>query len=65
MKCNNYIEKLFLNTKIRVLTLGNNFSVYIIAFHFSMLKAFYPIEIKIVTLKLAFFIKFFKTLSLF
>jgi hypothetical protein len=37
-----YIEKLFPSAKIRVLALGNNFSMYIVVFHFSMLKAFYP-----------------------
>jgi hypothetical protein len=50
MECNSIYKKIVCNVKIQTLALGNKFSMYIIAFHFSMLKAFYPIEIKSVML---------------
>jgi hypothetical protein len=50
MERNSIHIKNILSIKIQMLALGNNVYVYIIAFHFYMLKAFYPIEIKNVML---------------
>ncbi len=50
MKCNSIHNKTIPNVKIQTLTLRNNFFVYTITFHFSMLKAFYPKKIKSVML---------------
>ncbi len=45
-----YTKKLFPIAKLQVLGLGNNFSMYIVSFHYFVLKAFYPTNIKIATL---------------
>jgi len=50
MKYNNIHIKLFFNIKIQTLTLGKNFSVCTIAFHYCVLKTFYLIEIQIIAL---------------
>jgi hypothetical protein len=36
-----YTQKIIPSAKTQALTLGNNFSMYIVAFHFFVLKVFY------------------------